>query len=938
MKFKSTIAILVSFTCGLASMARADFLTLSPDGVRIDSGTMGSFTLEYPALVNAQGATDKITDKNITGVTGKITYESGASVTVTINGNDVAYAYANVPGGVKETRYSMSIPFSLQQGGKFKMGDKEEAPFPVDQVPGKPHFFQGHSPSLSIINFDNTAFTIAVPDSFDYLELTDLREWSNSSYSFLAHVPFIAEHPTYEFVISPGTKAAAAPTASGSGAAARPTLVDEFGQIKFSDWPDKVKSEADLAADVKSEADYYASLNPPAFDKYGGLPGSGPKLGLKTTGYFHVEKKGDKWMLVDPDGNLFFHLGLCSFQPGDDFTKVAGRKQAFDWLPPVEGDFKTAYKSDQGDGVFSFHTANMIRKYAKPITFPDFQSIMIDRVRKWGFNSVGAFSGVAQDVVQAKCFPYVSSLPLDQWGGHIRYIPGISGAWDPFDAANVKQVDVNFAKELPKRANDALLIGYFLTNEPLYEDIPKHVPTLKGSKWACKHELVQELTAKYQTIDAFNQAWGMKAASFDELEDESLDVKTKPAFEDVNAFTGKFLETYFKLVADTFHKYDSTHMLIGNRFQSGTINNEQLCTIAGKYLDVMSFNYYTYALDKDFLARVYRWTGRPMFLSEFNYGSAKESGLTGGLDNGTQQGRGLGYRNYIEQATTLPFIVGAEWFTLIDEASTGRWYEGYTGERGNSGLISVTDRPYKPMLAEMMKTNYAIYDLVEGLKPAFAYDDPRFSMASGAKQNAEAPHARGPIAIDGATQNWPGTPAVTVSGKHVVQGTDSGGTEGAFKLCWDEKNLYLLLNVVDPTPMMNKHAGHPEDVWNGDAAEIFLGTEKIEEGGTLLFSDRHLMIGAAGPGKAPFFYGNSPEQYGCETIIVPGGDGKGYTLEAAIPWDALGVTPTAGLKLLFDIGIDDSANGEYRQHQIMWNGTQENSRDRTHWGTATLLQ
>ena len=80
-----------------------------------------------------------------------------------------------------------------------------------------------------------------------------------------------------------------------------------------------------------------------------------------------------------------------------------------------------------------------------------------------------------------------------------------------------------------------------------------------------------------------------------------------------------------------------------------------------------------------------------MFLSEFNYGSSKESGLTG--DNITQQARGLAYRNYIEQATTLPFIVGAEWFQLLDEASTGRWYQGYNGERGNCGLISVSDRP-----------------------------------------------------------------------------------------------------------------------------------------------------------------------------------------------------------------------------------------------------
>ena len=50
------------------------------------------------------------------------------------------------------------------------------------------------------------------------------------------------------------------------------------------------------------------------------------------------------------------------------------------------------------------------------------------------------------------------------------------------------------------------------------------------------------------------------------------------------------------------------------------------------------------------------------------------------------------------------------------------------------------------------------------------------------------------------------------------------------------------------------------------------------------------------------------------------------------------MTPKVGAKLLFDIGIDDSTNGEGRQHQIMWNGTERNSGDRTHWGTITLLE
>ena len=33
-----------------------------------------------------------------------------------------------------------------------------------------------------------------------------------------------------------------------------------------------------------------------------------------------------------------------------------------------------------------------------------------------------------------------------------------------------------------------------------------------------------------------------------------------------------------------------------------------------------------------------------------------------------------------------------QWFTLVDQATTGRWFEKYNGEAANTG-ITVTDRP-----------------------------------------------------------------------------------------------------------------------------------------------------------------------------------------------------------------------------------------------------
>jgi hypothetical protein len=282
------------------------------------------------------------------------------------------------------------------------------------------------------------------------------------------------------------------------------------------------------------------------------------------------------------------------------------------------------------------------------------------------------------------------------------------------------------AKTLPPHADDPLIIGYFIVNEPIYENISHMVPALDG-KYACKRRFVEWLGKKYHNIAAYNTAWESSAPNFDDLKDLVLNVKSDAAKADVQEFTGIFLEEYFRLITESFRRHDPNHLLLGCRLQPGTINNEQLCRIAGKYLDVMSFNYYTKGVDKDFLRRIYGWTGgRPMMMSEFFWGASKESGLAGGGEVATQQERGFAYRNYVEQCASLGFVVGIEWFTLIDQAVTGRWFQGFDGERANTGILAVTDRPWMAMLEEAIKTNYGIYEVLLGKQQPFVWDDPRF--------------------------------------------------------------------------------------------------------------------------------------------------------------------------------------------------------------------
>jgi hypothetical protein len=232
-----------------------------------------------------------------------------------------------------------------------------------------------------------------------------------------------------------------------------------------------------------------------------------------------------------------------------------------------------------------------------------------------------------------------------------------------------------------------------------------------------------------------------------------------------------------------------------------------------------------------------------------------------------------------------------------------------------------------------MKTNYGIYAVWLDHQKPFVFENPRFSPAGDAHRSTTIPHAMGPIRVDGATANWPGIPPETIAGTRLTAGADAAGLGATFKVCWDEENLYVLVRVSDPTPMKNIHTHGA--LWSGDGIEIFVAGEEPDQGGALRFTDRHFLVGAPGAGPAPAFEAVTGAAADIEAVVAAGGDG--YTIEAALPWKSLGVVPHAGTELRFDLAIDDSADGRNRRAQLMWNGTDHNSDDRTHWGAAKLL-
>ncbi|WP_274650386.1 chitobiase/beta-hexosaminidase C-terminal domain-containing protein [Paenibacillus humicola] len=497
--------------------------------------------------------------------------------------------------------------------------------------------------------------------------------------------------------------------------------VDRYGQMTNASWTGKVKSDEDLAKVAQDNADYFGGLTAPSDrDPYGGLAGSAQKYGLKATGYFDVQQMGSRKVMTTPNGDLYFSLAVNGVTPNETYTQVAGREEKFEQLPPYEGEYNFAYL---GQDNFSFYMAN---KYDETGEIPTEHSVYmeaIDRLREWGFNGVGNYS--PEKYGEEGKLPYVRMLPLS--GMSWAKLDGIS-IFDIFAPNAEAKIDEAFSKTLPEHKDDKMLIGYFIDNEYDFQKFYSNVLNLKASSAAIKGKLVQVLQTKYGSVDAFNAAWKTDFRSFDEMKEAPIPLKTSEAWADMDDFYKLYLDTFFGTVSKLYRKYDPNHLLLGDRWITTVFHNkklmEPLAEIEGKYVDVISINYYTYSFEPDLLQDVYEKSGgRPILFSEFGYGTSEE-GLNPLLVNSAtnQFQRGMRYRNYVEEAASLPYVVGAHVFNYVDQAGLGRYWQGVWGEHYNSGLVNVADIPYKSYLQGVMDTNDDIYKIMLGERPKFYYN------------------------------------------------------------------------------------------------------------------------------------------------------------------------------------------------------------------------
>ncbi|RYX83885.1 beta-agarase [bacterium] len=462
-------------------------------------------------------------------------------------------------------------------------------------------------------------------------------------------------------------------------------FIDQYGQFIHSDWPQKVRSAADLTQSYSKEQQQLEATKRPAdWDTYGGWK-NGPLL--KATGSFRTEKYRGKWYLVDPEGRLFFSHGMDVINQGTEGLKVLpGKENWFQALP-------------EGARTYNPTDFSLQQRYGKPDYLPDYFQDVTRRLPAWGMNSIGDWS--SPNLMAIGKTPYTLQLT-----DYDQRMPKIAASklkfYDVFDPAYIQKMKTlipDHAVRNPlvvKSLTDPMCIGYFIDNElnfgnrgrmTLVDDILK-----SPAQQASKQEFVGDLKLKYVTPNKLNASWGTAYTDWNALS-ESTDVPSSAGYRaDAQLFFEKVVEQYFRLSRDAVKSVAPNRLYLGARFISTDAVRPALYEASKKYADILSVNIYAHSAANFPTEKL---PDMPVMITEFHFGLLQRGMFSASLcqAGASPEDRALAYTRFLQGALVHPNIVGTHWFQYRDQPLTGRG----DGEAYQIGFVDITDTPYEEL-------------------------------------------------------------------------------------------------------------------------------------------------------------------------------------------------------------------------------------------------
>jgi len=425
---------------------------------------------------------------------------------------------------------------------------------------------------------------------------------------------------------------------------------DKNREIFYSDW----KTVGALTIDLLPG---FTFLKNTKLDVYGGLK----TKKLEPTGFFNIQKKGDRWCISDPLGAEFITMGITSLRKGKSEL--------------VEKAFNDKFKNDKA-------------------WLSETQQIF----NSTGFNTAGSWSDV-EAIVQYNAKnsqPIVFSTQLSLLARYAQKRNKKTGNKDypilayVFDPEFKTYCDAK-QEEIGKYKNDKNLFGHFSDNELSFQnDLLKEFLTIvdvadpafiTANKWLADQQLTAENITK----------------------------------ENKEAFAGYVAEAYYKTVSEGIKKADPNHLYLGSRLHASAKNNPAVLAAAEMYNDVISINYYgNWSVTAN---HALQWgkLKKPFFITEF-YTKAEDTKMANMSGAGwlvkTQNDRGIHYQNFCLTLLQIKNCVGWHWFRYQDNDPSDKSADP-SNKDSNKGIVTTSFETYSPLIDKMKQLNTVVYDLIK---------------------------------------------------------------------------------------------------------------------------------------------------------------------------------------------------------------------------------
>jgi len=360
--------------------------------------------------------------------------------------------------------------------------------------------------------------------------------------------------------------------------------------------------------------------------------GGNLKTKVSATGFFHIKKMDDTWYIIDPEGYLFFTVGVNSVS--------------------------------KGGGV-----------------------VLPDLLRNIGTNTLGCWSDetindeTSHKMAYCPRWNFMQTYKNKTQRGKDLFAKGIIPVFDP---GYVDFCD-NHALQLNGTSEDPFLLGHFSDNElPIYDN------TTYGNLLDRYIAITDKGDPNY--LAAHNWMTGRKGPGY------------TITSSDREEFHGYVTGTYYRITGEAIKKHDPNHLYLGSRLHGGALSKPSIYAEAGKYVDIISINYYNAWTPSKTNMDLWTNSGKPFFITEF-YAKAEDSGLPNEGGAGwlvpTQADRAKFFENFTLALIEHPGCVGYHYFRYIDDGEA------------NKGLIDGNYKWYEPMKNSFYKIARDIYGLRE---------------------------------------------------------------------------------------------------------------------------------------------------------------------------------------------------------------------------------